>query len=329
MVSAQTRLAWHIEALLLAAGGSWSGGCGADSGVSTEPSSTTSEESSSSPSTSSETEPATTASTTTDTTTSTTESATADSSSTGNPELCPAPHEGDFSGNLAVLVPDWPEDGPIVAPCEVLSFGPGPDRASDQLRLTCTHPSVPMPIDMDIFLSADAIDTHFDGLAGTSVVVSYYRPTPEKQVNGGPFYGTVTIRDDGGALILLASQFAWYDAQLAEGDEVEVARPGWLRPGTEAWEVWNDPFGTMMIRNVGCAPREALRPGSPTETPLALEFEADDGPVTVYDHTIEYGVRVDGAPFDVVVSDAFFRHELTCGDCAVTEAKLLLLRSAR
>ena len=62
--------------------------------------------------------------------------------------------------------------------------------------------------------------------------------------------------------------------------------------------------------------------------PVAIDFTTENGVVSVYDRNIEYGVEVGGQSFDIVVSDAFFRHELNCGDCPVTEGEFLILRSA-
>jgi hypothetical protein len=175
-------------------------------------------------------------------------------------------------------------------------------------------------------MSDAAVDDQLDSILGTDgLSISFYKPT--QQINGGPYYGSVTLRDAAGDLILLGHQS--YRDYIAEGDAFDIGRAGWLEPGSEAYDAWAAPFGEMVIHNGGCAPRDALRPGSETETPLSIEFTGDNGPVAVYDRNIEYGVQVGGQSFDIVVSDAFSRNELNCGDCPVTEGIFLILRSAR
>jgi hypothetical protein len=137
----------------------------------------------------------------------------------------------------------------------------------------------------------------------------------------------VTIRDGTGDLLLLSHTLNVFDAYPEEGSGFEVGRAGWLTPGTAKHEAWSAPVGAMMMRNMGCGPRENVRPGSETETPLALELTSDAGLVWTYDRTTTFGVQIDGQTFDILVSDAFFRGPLNCGDCPVTESSLLIVRA--
>ena len=224
---------------------------------------------------------------------------------------------------LALTLPgEWPEGGTLDAACEAVDFEP---EAPFALRLSCTHPETALPAVVRLRVSGD--DGQLDGLPGTSGLrVSFYNP-PRGSI-GCSVCNDLSIRDAAGDLILL-SHSTWLFETVPEGAAVDVGGAGWLEPGSEEFESWSAPFDDLQIRNVGCAPRAALRPGAETETPLALELMADTGPVAIYDRTAERGLEVDGQRFDIIVSDAFVRGPFNCGDCPITEGVFLVLRSAR
>ncbi|MBC8073730.1 MAG: hypothetical protein IAG13_35745 [Deltaproteobacteria bacterium] len=256
-----------------------------------------------------------------------TTSAVDESSATGGADACsPAPTEF-LNADVGVYANDWPAFGPIEATCTASAIEPADNPCCTDLRLECLAPDGETLVPIRMSFSSETLDTQLDGVVGfPDLVLGFFNP--ERQINGGPYFGTVSLRDSQGALLLLASQYANSAEQLAVGQEIEMATAGWLAPGSPEAAAWHAPFDSVWLRNAGCAAREALRPGSNTEVPLVIEFDGDEGPLQVDDRTIQYDVPVQGEHFDVIVSDAYYREELTCGDCPVTEAKLLLLRSS-
>jgi len=245
------------------------------------------------------------------------------STETGVVDECPAPDPTVFSSGAIVLTNpgEWPEGATLDAVCDAVTL----DEGREILYLTCAHPETRSAAEVRVRFSAGSLGAQLDDLPGTSgLQVSFWNP-PAGSINCGSC-SDLSIRDAADELIVLSFARWWFET-VPEGGGLDVKGAGWLEPGSPEYETWSEPFDDIRIRNVGCAPRASLRPGSETETPLAFEFVGDAGVVAVYDRNLEAGVQVDGAQFDVNVSDAFFRGPLTCGDCAVTEGVFLILRS--
>jgi hypothetical protein len=249
----------------------------------------------------------------------------ADSSSTGD-NLCASPLDVELNTELAIFANDWPDYGPISATCSVFQVSPDENPCCSDIDFRCAHPSSPSPIAIRVIFRRATYGDRLDTLEGASGLrFQFYNP--ENQIDGGPYYGTVSLRDAAGDLILLASQHMHLSAQLAQGEQVEMAVAGWLDPEDPEYDAWHAPFGPIWLRNIGCPPHDALRPGANIETPLVMQLDGDEGPLTLFDRSIESGVLVGGSRFDLIVSDAFFRDEINCGDCPVTEAKIALVRA--
>lgn len=247
--------------------------------------------------------------------------ATSEATETGNQDGCAPPNPDVFASSAGALTDNWPDGGTLDATCDAVEFV---DHRT--LRLTCMHPETGLPAEVVVSFSAGAVGSQLDDLPGTTgLLVSFFNP-PRGSI-GCIGCNDLRIHDSDGRLIALSSATWLFDSIPAEGTAIDLSAAKWLDPGSDAYENWSAPFGEMQMRHVGCAPRASLRPGSETETPLALEFMADNGLVAVYDRNIEYGVEVDGQRFDVLVSDAFFRGDLNCGDCPFTEGSYLVLRS--
>jgi hypothetical protein len=138
----------------------------------------------------------------------------------------------------------------------------------------------------------------------------------------------LSLRDSRGELVALSHLTQSYGSFPGEGDAFDMTGPAWLDPSTDAYRDFSLPFASVGLRNTGCDTREAIRPGSLEETPLAVEFVAEDEVVVaVYDRNVEHDVSVGGESFDIWVSDAFFRGPLNCGDCPVTVGSFFLLRA--
>lgn len=251
------------------------------------------------------------------------DSTAAESSTTALPDLCPPANPEIYTSGVVAIAQDWPDGGFEDVSCEAVSLA----REPHAVLLSCTHPETLVPVDVRINVPESAAEDQLSDIAGASDLrVSFYK-TPEGSI-GCVFCNHVTIRDATGDLILLG-HLRWDYSYPAEGVAFEVGRAGWLEAGTPAYDAWSAPFEDLVVRNVGCVERENLRPGSDTETPLALQFTADTGVVSIYDRNVEYAIEVGGQRFDILVSDAFFRGPLTCGDCFATESSFLILRSRR
>jgi hypothetical protein len=225
-------------------------------------------------------------------------------------------------GGVVALTQDWP-DGPFDdVQCEALYLAQEPTA----LVLNCIHPDTIEPVEVRMRLPEDTTEEYFaEFLGNQDLRASFFVPPPESI--GCILCLHASLRDESGELILLGYSVDLYTSYPAEGVAFDVGRAGWLRPGTPEYDAWIDPFGDLVARNVGCAERESLRPGSDVEIPLALQFTADDGLVSIYDRNEEYGVEVAGQRFDIRVDSAFYRGPLTCGDCPVTEVTFVVLRS--
>lgn len=251
----------------------------------------------------------------------------------GGPDTgsCPPP-DPDVSESLAfVQAPDWPESATAVTTeCAAVSLTDAPEFFETlDLQLACAHPEIMEPLEVHFYFSAPSIGEQLDALPGVSgLSASFYWPDPDLVAPGDLLY-QMTLRDEDGALLVLAYSLYLFDATLASGAALEVGRPQWLTPGTDEHEAWNAPLGEMTARNVDCARRESLRPGASFEIPLVVELQADRGPISMYDRSAAYGLAVGGEPFDIIVSDAFMRDRINCGDCPLTEITFLVLRSAR
>lgn len=231
------------------------------------------------------------------------------------------------SGGAGVGVTDyWPEYGPVTATCEAISLVQQV-QGYLVLSLACAHPSGETR-ELLLRLHPDLVDEQLDDLPGTTgLEVSFF--VVEEGSIGCRVCSDVVVHDAQGELVLLSNRTSLYDAIIGERVGLDVGGPEWLAPGSPEHAVWSAPFTDLFVRNLGCAPRDAIEPGSDTETPLALQFTSDAGLVSIYDKNSLRGVEVGGQTFDVFVSDAFSRGPLTCGDCAATETGFLILRSNR
>lgn len=249
--------------------------------------------------------------------------ATAEATETGNQDGCPPPDPTVFASSAGALTQDWPEGGTLDTPCDAVDLSV--DKTT--LRLSCVHPETSLAVEVVVSFPPGAVESQLDALPGTNgLLVSFYNP-PRGSI-GCSGCNDLRIHDADGRLIVLSNGTLLFDFVPAEGVAVDVTGAKWLEPRSEDYQNWSAPFGELQMRHVGCAPRASLRPGAETETPMAIEFIADDGLELVYDRNVEYGVEVDGQRFDVLVSDAFFRGMLNCGDCPFTVGSFLVLRSS-
>jgi hypothetical protein len=228
-----------------------------------------------------------------------------------------------FASSAGALTDDWPEGGTLDAVCEAVELTG--DKTT--LRLSCPHPETMLPVEVVISFPPDVVEGQLDDLPGmTDLQVSFFNP-PRGTI-GCTGCNDLRIRSSSGELLVLSNVTWLYESVPAEGTAIDLGGPEWLDPESEDYETWTAPFGGIVMRHVGCAPRASLRPGSETETPLAVEVMTDVV-VPVYDRNIESAIEVGDERFDVIVSDAFFRGPLTCGDCPFTVASFLVLRSSR
>lgn len=267
-------------------------------------------------------------------------SASSSANDTGEPETGPA--TGDSTTAAGVQCPAaelemppagvgvdatdyWPESGPMTATCEAVSLtarGRGLE-----LRLSCAHPEGGSR-SLGIGLHGGTHDGQLDGLVGTRGLLVSFAIPPEGSI-GCNVCGDVVVRDAAGDLVLLGNRTDLLGEVIGEEVGLDVGGPEWFPPGSPEHANWSAPFTDLFVSNLGCAPRHAIDPGSDTEIPLALQFTADEGLVSVYDKSTLFGVEVGRQTFDVFVSDAFSRGPLTCGDCPATETTFLILRSSR
>jgi hypothetical protein len=263
---------------------------------------------------------------------STSESSVSDDSTTSDATTadgaeCPAADLDMPPAGAGVGVADyWPESGPMTATCEAISLVAEP-RGYLVLTLECAHRRGGTR-ELRIRLHPDIVDGQLDDMPGTTGLEVSFN-VPEEGSIGCSVCGDVVVRDAAGDLVLLGNRTDLYDGIIGERVGLDVGGPEWFPPGSPEHATWSAPFTDLFVRNLGCAPREAIDPGSDTEIPLALQFTSDAGLVSIYDKNSLLGVEVGGQTFDVFVSDAFSRGPLTCGDCAATETTFLILRSSR
>jgi hypothetical protein len=246
-----------------------------------------------------------------------------ESSDTGAQDNCPAADLEISASSAGVLTQDWPEGGTVDAPCEVQELSD--DKTT--LRLSCLHPDKMVPVEVVYSFPPGVIGTQLDGLVGeTGVLASFYNEPPRSIDCLG--CNDLRLRDAGGDLLVLSNVTRLYGAVPAEGATIDVSAAKWLDLDSPELPTWSAPLGSLHVRHVGCAERASIRPGSDVETPLALEVATDTGLVGVYDRSREYGVEIGGERFDLVVSDAFFRGPLNCGDCPSTLVSFLVVRAS-
>lgn len=248
--------------------------------------------------------------------------ATSEASDTGMPDTCAAadPDAPISAGGLA-LTQAWPDGGTLDAQCDAIEWLHDPTR----LRLSCVHPETMLPVDVDIRMSDEVRET-LDALPGTSGLrVSFYNP-PRGSIGCLACFDLTIRSSDGELLALFHATMSPYPVRQGAG--IDMTGAVWLEPDSAEYDEWSAPFDEIQLRDVGCAPRASLRPGSDTETPLAVELTADGATISIYDRNVEEGVEIDGQRFDVHVSDAFSRGPLNCGDCPGTEAVFAIVRSS-
>jgi hypothetical protein len=238
-------------------------------------------------------------------------------SSTGDGEECPLPDPGALTRRGAFVQTPGRVDGVVDATCEVLELGPT-NRFTEQieLHLVCLDSESRSTRDVFVYVAEEALEHQLDGVVGLlDVRISFAQASP----------GNFTLRDGEGNLILLARET---QATLeAPGQVAEVGRVNWFEENTPEHQNWIAPFGDILARNVGCAPREALRVGpTPLETPMVLEFVG--GGVSLFDRNTAYGVQVGMDSFDIFVSDAFLEYHHECGHCLGSKVSFLVLRSS-
>ena len=201
------------------------------------------------------------------------------SSSSGGGASCPEP-DPSVSGALATVYSnDWPDAGGVDAICDAVSVTASTGPTMIDLR--CAYPPSGKMIELPLYIAA-GVDVQMDGVVGQAGLrLSFYRPAPNEcdGFGGCPYTGTASLRDADGNLILLS--WRAFTSHLDVGDPLEAGRAGWLDPGSPDYEAWDAPFGDMAITNVGCAARPGVRPGDVTEVPLALQLDADSGPVSI------------------------------------------------
>lgn len=242
--------------------------------------------------------------------------------SSGGVDDCPPGDPNQLAASAIANAPEFPSGGFVDVSCDAISI----EREPSRLVSSCVHPVTRAPTEIRIN-AVSVFENQLAWLPGTSDLrVSFYKK--KEDVIGCGACTHLTIRDSAGDLLLLSHTLNLFDAYPDEGSAFEVGKAGWLEPGTPEYEAWSAPFAELMVRNMGCGARENVRPGSESETPLALELGSDNGLVWTYDRTTTPGVEVDGQAFDILVSDAFFRGPLNCGDCPVTESSFLIVRAA-
>lgn len=243
-------------------------------------------------------------------------------------DFCPAADASVDQAAAFVQAPGWPEETAITASCEGVSIATADGFVGLlDISLDCMDQTSGFTGDVHVYVAESAISGQLDEIPGSeNLLLSFWWPSADV-INPGDSIFQLSLRSADGSLVLLAYTGSLFDGYLAEGDSLKVGRPFWLTSGTEEYEAWNEPFGEMYLRSIGCPSRESLRPGSSMETPLVVEFGADLGSVEIYDRNFVSQLLVDGEAFDVIVSDAFFRNDLNCAHCPVTAVTFLILRS--
>lgn len=246
-----------------------------------------------------------------------------DETTTGLPDSCP-PADPDFavgSGLVLSLESDWPFGPTIDANCNVVDVRLEPIG----LLLECVHPESQGVVELAM-RTGGAAEAQLAPLVGTmGARLSFYMP--EFLGFGCDACLDVSLRDNAGELMVLTRGYSDYDFVRAEGETIELSSPGWLDPRSDAFLTWSDPFDSITARHVGCIERESLRPGSRVETPLEVAFAVGNDVLALYDRNGEQGALFGERTFDIIVSRAFFRGPLNCGDCPATEIAFLVVRS--
>lgn len=252
------------------------------------------------------------------------DSSSTNESTTGVGDGCTPPDPDVLQADAVALAPNWPAGGFSDVICDATEIQQDPPAVA----FSCAHPETGLPSEVRIRLPAEMLENQLAWLPGVpGLRLSFFVP-PEGAIVCFAC-NHVTIRDPEGGLLLLSHLRYMYDGYLPRGETMEVGKAEWLQPGSIEYAEWSAPFETFNVQNLGCEERASLRVGSQTETPLALEFVSDLGLVRIYDRNAEYGIPVQGVVFDVIVSDAFFRGPLECGDCPVTESIFSVVRAVR
>lgn len=218
---------------------------------------------------------------------------------------------------------DWPETGVgVQTSCDVVGIEPSNLRGRVELMLLCLHSDSQVEYEVSFVFKEWLVEPYLEGLlGGQDLLVSFYVRERVMELENPALY-QMTIREETGELLLLAYSGLWYHP-FQEGEIREVGRASWLRG--PAYEAWNEPFGDMTVRHVGCAWREsAVSTAGVQVLPLLLEFESDNGPVSLYEYNAAYGVELGGEPFDVLVGTTAVIDSPVCEPCPPTRASFII-----
>lgn len=301
--------------------------CACESGgvASVSSSSSDSDTTSTTTSSTSESSSASAATTSSADTSSSSSSEVADTSTSGAVDDCPGVDPEVSVGSALVLTMEsnWPIGFTTGAPCDVLSVAYF-DEEPIGLRLACIHPDSQEVVELVLRIGG-IVEAHLESFVGMNDTrLAFFNPEPSGF--GCSVCLDLTLRDSEGGLLVL-SKVVGLDGVLAEGRDFDLTGPAWLEPMDAAYASWSAPFETITAKNLGCNERENLRPGSETETPLAIEFASASDSLLLYDRNAATDVAVGEETLDVIVSRAFFRGALNCANCPVTELAFLIARA--
>jgi hypothetical protein len=258
--------------------------------------------------------------------------------STEDPGIdCPAPESSGNTYYAGIRFDPALPDSSVDAVCDGLGMGSVDDGLGvSELRLSCLSPDFNGALELQLVLGTDAFDDRLQAWSQLQALALSFRREGPALKNLGPSANsrTLTLRDADDELLLMSVRGGIQGAHYTPPPtEVQLYGPYWLQDPAER-AAWNDPFGPLSTRNVGCARREGTRrptwTGIPllSETPWTVVFTSDAGEEQLFDQSSST-VLMDGTAFEVHVNHAYVSDETGSTNLSsLSEVEFLVLRSS-